>query len=141
MTATWCRAVGMSGRSQLAAAIVERAALALEQQGWTPSQHVDLATGAISYTQALTFAAGGDVGAGHDYADEPADAGVREVLHDVEVRLLARAGVPATATMAACRLAAWEAAPGRTAAEVFELAGVHLSAARHQSPTSCEGAR
>ena len=72
---------------ELAAVIVERAALALEQQGWTPQQHVDLDTGAISYTQALTFAAGGAVGAGHDFADEPADPYLQEVLHGVEVRI------------------------------------------------------
>ena len=116
---------------ELAAAIVDRAALALEQQGWTPQQRVDLDTGAISYTQALTFAAGGAVGAGHDFADEPADPYLQEVLHGVEVRILARAGVRATAATAAHRLAAWEAAPGRTAGEIFALAGVHLDAARH----------
>jgi hypothetical protein len=116
--------------ADLATDIAGRAAFLLEQHGWTPQPHVDLSTGAISYTQALIFAAGGAVGAGHDYADEPDQPHVRAALHRVEADVLERVGVPTGSAPAGEQLATWEAHPGRTAEEVFAVAGVHLDAAR-----------
>jgi hypothetical protein len=112
-------------------AIRAAAAQTLEHCPYHADRRIDVHTGATSLTQALILAAGGVVGAGHDWASEPEEPDARECLHQVVRQLLAEVGLTAPTGMSPCRaLARWE----RKTADptvAYRLVGAHPAASHH----------
>ena len=112
-------------------AIQAAAAQTLEHCPYHTHRRIDFRTGATSLTQALILAAGGAIGAGHDWADEPEEPDAREGLYEVARQLLTQLGLVARTGKSPCQaLARWER---RTAdpATVYRLVGAHPAASHH----------
>jgi len=112
-------------------AIRAAAAQTLEHCPYHTDRRIDVRTGATSLTQALILAAGGVVGAGHDWASEPEETEARECLHHVVRQLLGELGLAAPAGMSPCRaLARWERKTTDPAV-AYRLVGAHPAASHH----------
>ncbi len=112
-------------------AIRAAAAQTLEHCPYHADRRIDVSTGATSLTQALILAAGGAVGAGHAWANEPEESAARACLHEVARQLLAELGMVVPSGMSPCRaLARWERKTADPAA-AYRLVGAHPAASHH----------